>query len=55
MHFNGTFIIRYVIRIVKLTYNKRKKLEGILVSYQTTQQSTNMTKLKKKKCKTLID
>lgn len=49
MHFNGTFIIRYVIRIVKLTYNKRKKLEGILVSYQTTQQSTNMTKLKKKK------
>lgn len=49
MHFNGTFIIRYVIRTVKLTYNKRKKLEGILVSYQTTQQSTNMTKLKKKK------
>lgn len=48
MHFNGTFIIRYVIRTVKLTYNKRKKLEGILVSYQTTQQSTNMTKLKKK-------
>lgn len=55
MHFKGTFAIRYVISIVKLTYNKRKKIERNISIIPNNSAVYKHDKIKKKKCKTLID
>lgn len=49
MHFKGTFAIRYVISIVKLTYNKRKKIERNISIIPNNSAVYKHDKIKKKK------